>query len=116
MKPTFKDKQKTLFERQKYLRENPTESELLFYNRLKKSGINFIFQKCFIANDYYCIVDFYLPKPHKLVIEIDGEYHNEKNQLVKDAYRDKYLTEKRRMNVIRIKNSDVLTYDISSFV
>lgn len=112
-KPTFKDKQRTMFERQKYLRLNPTPSEVIFKKRLDNLGINYIFQKCFIAKDYYCIVDFYLPKPYKLVIEIDGGYHNLEYQKIKDYYRDKYLTEERNFKVIRINNEDVNTFDLS---
>lgn len=115
MKPTFKEKQKTLFKRQSCLRLMPTQSELLFKQRLEKRNIKFIFQKCFINKDYYCIVDFYLPKPNKIAIEIDGKYHNTHTQIYKDNYKDKYLTEIRDFKVIRIKNEDVLTFDLSVF-
>ena len=113
MKPTFKEKQKTLFSRIKHLKENPTESELIFKSRLEKLGVKFIFQKSFIANDYYAIVDFYLPKPNKIVFEIDGEYHNDICQKYKDAHRTKYLSEIRGFRVIRIDNKDVNTFDLS---
>lgn len=112
IKPSFKDKQKTLFKRQKELRLKPTASELIFKERLDELGISYIFQKAFIAGDYYCIVDFYLPKPYKIVFEIDGGYHDTKEQQIKDYYRDKYLQDKRGFKAIRIKNEDVTTVDI----
>lgn len=86
---SIKDKQKTLFKRQNDLRSKPTESELIFKKRLEENNIKFIFQKCFIGQDYYCIVDFYLPKPFKVCIEIDGGYHDEAKQKAKDYYRTK---------------------------
>lgn len=113
MKPTFKEKQQTLFARQKALRKEPTISELAFKKRLENLGINFIFQKCFIAGDNYCIVDFYLPKPFKLVIEVDGPYHDLKCQKSRDRNRDYYLTKTRGFKVLRIKNDDVDTVDLS---
>lgn len=106
-KPTIKDKQKTLFSRQRQLRIKPTKYELIFKNFLIEIGVDFIFQKAFIAKDYYCIVDFYIPKPYKIVIEIDGEYHNNNSQILKDKKRDDYLTRVRGFSVIRIKNQDV---------
>jgi very-short-patch-repair endonuclease len=36
---------------------------------------------------YNVIVDFYIPKC-KLIIEVDGDYHNEQDQLGKDKSRD----------------------------
>lgn len=111
-KPTIKEKQRTVFERQRNLRTNPTFSELLFKQRLEELGVNFIFQKCFIAADYYCIVDFYLPKPYKIVFEIDGDYHDTMEQKIKDARKDYYLTKVRKFKVVRIKNKDVGTFNI----
>jgi hypothetical protein len=37
--------------------------------------IHYMFQKGFIQGKYYCIVDFYLPKPYNICIEIDGKYN-----------------------------------------
>jgi leucyl-tRNA synthetase len=102
----FKDKQKTLFDRLSKLRENATPSELAFRLLLDKANIKYIFQKGFINGNFYCIVDFYLPKPYKIVIEIDGGYHSTPEQQRKDWARTKYLNE-RGFRVIRFKNEDV---------
>ena len=88
--PTFKEKQKTLFKRQLDLRNNPTPAEFEFKKILDKHGIKYIFQKAFLK-DYYCIVDFYLPKPYGICIEIDGSIHDTIRQRTKDYWRDKYL-------------------------
>lgn len=116
MHPTFQEKQSTLFERVKSLRANATESELIFADRLEKAGIKYIFQKGFIVGDCYCIADFYLPKPYKTVIEIDGDYHFSPQQIAKDKWRDSYLIKDRGFKVVRIKNIEVNTFDLSLIV
>jgi len=115
-KLTFKEKQKTMFERQKKLRDKPTPSELIFKERLENMGIRAIFQKCFIAGEFYCIADFYLPKPFKIVFEIDGEYHETEEQKKRDYAKDMYLTKIRKLKVIRIKNEDVQKFDLSFLI
>lgn len=114
MYPSFRDKQKTLFKRAKELRRKATASELAFEKKLQAIGVKYIFQKCFIQGDYYCIVDFYLPKPYKTCIEIDGGYHNEESQVLKDGRKDKYLTEDRRFNVLRLTNYEAETLSIEA--
>lgn len=111
----FISKQKTLHPRKSELVRKITKSEECFKNRLDDLGIRYIFQKGFIGGDFYCIVDFYLPKPYKLCIEIDGGYHNSEEQKRKDWAKDKYLRG-RKMRVLRIKNEDVLTADIQSLI
>lgn len=94
----------------KQLIRNATYFEHVAKRKLKEAGIRFLFQKGFYCLEgqykgFHCIVDFYLPKPNKIVIEIDGEYH--KMQFGKDRYRDNYLTFVRGFRVIRIENKDV---------
>jgi len=97
------------------LKKNATDAELLFKSRLEKEGIRFMFQKAFIMGNCFCIADFYLPKPARTVIEIDGDYHTTEKQIRRDYIKDKYY-ESRGFRVIRIKNSEVETFDISMFV
>lgn len=73
-------------------------------------------QKGFYKGEFHCIVDFYLPKPLKTCIEIDGGYHDTPKQKYKDYWKDKYLTEVRGFKVIRIKNEDVKNFDVSIFI
>lgn len=94
IKPTFKDKQKTLGKRKQSLKNRPTLSEIFFRRKLDSLKIKYIFQKGFIAGDNYCIVDFYLPKPYKICVEINGGYHDSIDQTIKDAWRYKYLNER----------------------
>jgi very-short-patch-repair endonuclease len=107
---SFIDKQKTLFWRLKKLKSNPTKSELEFMDILDKNNIKYIFQKWFIKWNNYCIIDFYIPNK-KICIEIDGWYHLNKEQKIRDYYRDKYLTEYRKFKVIRILNEDIYNFD-----
>ena len=109
---SFKEKQKTLFKRQLELRKNPTEAELQFKAKLDAKGLKYIFERGFIVGDFYCFVDFYLPKPYKICFEIDGGYHSTDEQKRKDWAKDQYL-KSRGFKVVRIKNEDVPNYEIS---
>lgn len=110
----FKDKQKTLFARKKDLIRKATPSEKLFMLMLDTSGIQYIFQKGFINGGGYYIVDFYIPKPYKLCIEIDGGYHQTSKQILYDKRKDRYLKEERGFKVLRINNEDVGVFNMHS--
>lgn len=105
--PNFKSKQKVSAQRVKQLRNNCTPEEALVRKYLLGKGIKHVFQKGFIKGNCFCIVDFYLPKPYKLCIEIDGPYHRTPEQRKKDSYKDYYLMKTRGFRVLRIVNGDV---------
>ena len=111
----FKDKQKLNFERVKNLRTNPTNAEKLLLDRLICEKVRFIFQKGFIAQNAFVIVDFYFPKPSKLCVEIDGNYHLSPEQQKKDAWRTNYLESVRGFKVIRFTNDQINT-DINTVI
>jgi very-short-patch-repair endonuclease len=106
--PKFKEKQSSCSTRRIKLIDKATKSELIFKKKLKQLNIKFLFQKGFIQGDNFCIVDFYLPKPYRTCIEIDGGYHNTTKQQYRDKYRDKYrdiyLTKDRGFKIIRFTN------------
>lgn len=104
IKPTIEEKQAKCSIRKLALEKRATKSELIFKQKLDNLGVNYLFQKGFIAKDYFCIVDFYLPRPHKLCIEIDGGYHNTPEQILKDERRTRYLQCSRRFKVLRLTN------------
>lgn len=106
-----KAKQRQCEERRKRLIVKATKSELIFKKRLIDLGIRFIFQKGFIKGNGFYIVDFYLPRPHKIAIEIDGKIHNRPDIYLKDFRKNEYLRW-RKIKVLRIKNEDVSTIDI----
>lgn len=86
------------------LKANPTKSEVIFARKLEDLGIKYMFQKGFVKGDFSCIVDFYLPKPHKMCIEIDGGYHTTEKQKYRDAFKDRYLKCSRKFKVLRLAN------------
>lgn len=87
------------------MRNNPTLAERkLWYEYLRNVSVQFLRQR---PIDNF-IVDFYCPKL-KLVIEIDGETHLDKNEniLTKDIDRTKIL-ENYGLKVLRFWNNEVL--------
>ena len=52
------------------------------------------------------LIRFYCPE-EKLIIELDGEHHNEDDQKEYDEKRTRYL-ESLKLRVIRFRNTDVL--------
>ena len=86
----------------KKMRENQTKAEAILWNELKSRKLNeykFRFQ---VPYDNF-ILDFLCPK-HKLIIELDGEYHE--NLKMKDAERDNYFDSK-GYRILRFKNDEV---------
>ena len=57
------------------------------------------------------IADFYIPAI-KLIIEIDGGYHETSKQKARDNFKDEHYKD-RGFSVIRIKNEDVISFDFS---
>lgn len=85
-------------------RNRPTQAEAAVWSFLKGNNLGAHFRRQHIIGDY--IVDFAcLDK--KLVIEIDGEYHNEYEQQIDDAQRTAWL-EGKGFRVIRFTNLEVL--------
>ena len=94
---------KDLKERARKLRKEMTPAEKkLWHEYLRHSNYNFLRQKV-IGN---FIVDFYCSELG-LVIEIDGETHIEKKDILYDNNRTEYL-EKQRLKVLRFWNYDIL--------
>ena len=104
------NKQKRLFIYQKENRNKLTESEKCISNLLDALKIKYISQKGFISGEYFYLIDFYLPKPYKICIEVDGEYHETEEQKIKDKYKDKYLLS-RNFKILRIKNKEAMELD-----
>jgi very-short-patch-repair endonuclease len=105
-KMTEKEKawRKTMRERRKELIRKATHSEVVFEEKLKHLGVRYIAQKGFIAKGFSCIVDFYLPRPIGLCIEVDGGYHNTQERKTKDILKDSYLKNQRGFRVLRLTN------------
>lgn len=96
-----------------------TLSEKVFEKFLIDNKLNY--QKQYIIHimegkkiSHFYIADFYLPY-YNLIIEIDGGYHNEVEQIEKDKIRDITIRKKLKCKIFRFKNNDVYdNYKIKS--
>jgi len=98
-----------LFEFAKKLKANPTEAESVLWLYLSNNQIGFRFKRQHPIKHF--IADFYCHKA-KLVIEIDGGYHQLPEQYEYDKNRD-YELEELELKVIRFTNEQVL-FDIEN--
>ena len=113
MPTNFQRKQALCEKFKKQLRKRPTEAELIFESKLKQLHICFMSQKGFIKDPGFYIVDFYLPRPRKLCIEIDGAYHKLDEQLKRDKQKDDYLIKERNFKVLRLTNEEAIDISLS---
>lgn len=93
-------------------KENPTPAELLMMEKLSFRNIQFRFIHPVVLESQFFTADFYIPK-YGLIIEIDGGIHNRCDQKWRDTVKD-VVYESLGYNVLRIKNSDVDTFDTLS--
>jgi len=92
-----------LFEFAKKMRKNPTEAEAVLWTYLSNKQRDFRFKRQHPIK--YFIADFYCHKA-KLVIEIDGGYHQLPEQYEYDKNRD-YELEELGLKVLRFTNEQV---------
>jgi very-short-patch-repair endonuclease len=94
-----------IFENARKLRNNQTKTEHILWSILKEYKLKgFKFRRQHPISNY--IADFYCHKA-KLIIEIDGEYHNNEEQILIDKERTKYFNEI-GLTEIRFSNQQVL--------
>ncbi len=107
-KKKFREQQKQALanERAFELRQNATQAEKKFKMYLKLLGYKYSFQEPIHTKMTFFIADFYLPR-NKVIIEIDGEYHNDRKQKAKDKARDKVMFQECGLRTLRITNNDV---------
>ena len=84
-------------------RNNPTEAETLLWNYLKNNGLGVTFKRQHIIGDY--ITDF-VCMDSKLIVELDGGYHQLPQQQTNDAERTKWL-ENKGYKIIRFTNEEL---------
>lgn len=93
------------FGKAKVLRKNMTPAETLLWEKLKNPPFSeFKFRRQHPIQNY--IADFY-SHSLKLIIEVDGEYHEDSKQVRLDSERTEVL-EFNGLDVIRFTNEDVL--------
>jgi very-short-patch-repair endonuclease len=96
-------------ERRKELLARQTGAEKRLAVILKNLGIRACPQAVFFLDDYhYRIVDFYLPKPYRIIVELDGSVHDSQDAKNYDAWKDQKLkTAHHRFRILRFKNDEV---------
>jgi leucyl-tRNA synthetase len=85
-------------------RKEATESEALLWNIVRNKNLGYKFRRQHAIGRY--IADFACTEK-RLVIEIDGSYHNTKEQLELDEQRTLELEQKCLFKVIRFTNEEV---------
>ena len=87
------------------LRKNMTKEEIILWSRIRRKQIKEVqfYRQKPIGN---FIADFYCSKA-KLIIELDGSQHYEKEGIEKDKIRDEYF-EGLGLKVLRFTNLEVL--------
>ena len=92
------------FRKAELLRENMTPAETLLWEKIKDNQLGVKFRRQHPIQLF--IVDFYCHE-QKLIIEIDGEYHNSIEQIQKDIEREGLLIFQ-DLSVLRFTNAEVL--------
>jgi type I restriction-modification system DNA methylase subunit/very-short-patch-repair endonuclease len=94
-----------LVARARELRKNQTPAEDLLWELIRSRQVaDLKFRRQHQLGDY--LVDFYCNE-HRLVVEVDGDVHDEKARAKKDATRTKYLESLGNI-VVRFRNEEVL--------
>jgi len=86
-------------------RREMTESETILWNALRKLQCGYHFRRQHPIGDF--IADFICIKKN-LVIEVDGEYHNDPIQQQDDLFRTESISN-RGYSVIRFTNDEIQT-------
>ena len=84
-------------------RNNPTEAESTLWNYLKADALGVTFRRQHIIGDY--IADFVCLET-KLIIELDGGYHQLPKQQGNDEQRSEWL-QRRGFRILRFTNEEL---------
>ncbi|MEC3874552.1 leucine--tRNA ligase [Chryseobacterium salviniae] len=95
---------KVLLQHAKNMRHKATEAEDMLWEMLRNRKLESKFRRQHLIKDY--IVDF-VSLENKLVIEVDGVYHSEREQIEYDTLRTQYLNSF-GYDVLRFSNEEVV--------
>lgn len=98
----LKNKSQLLFRRRE-LRKNQTKQEKMLWKEIRNRKLGIKFRRQYSVGGY--VLDFYCPEI-KLVIELDGKQHSEKENFLYDEERTEYL-KILDCNVLRFKNIEI---------
>ena len=110
-KTAYPDSYSVTKENAKTNRSNMTDAESLLWHYLRQEQLGVRFRRQHVIGDY--IVDFISLK-QRLIIEIDGGYHNDIVQQQEDRIRQNWL-ESMGYKVMRFTNEEVF-YNIESVI
>ena len=110
-KTAYPDSYSVTKENAKTNRSNMTDAESLLWHYLRQEQLGVRFRRQHVIGDY--IVDFISLK-QRLIIEIDGGYHNDIVQQQEDRIRQNWL-ESMDYKVIRFTNEEVF-YHIETVI
>ena len=100
--------QQFLHYHKKRMTNKPTKAEQVFKECLDRHQVNYVFQKMKFKKGIKRIFDFWI-RFHKIIVEIDGGYHNSDDQKIKDKWRQERLIKHGKIrNMLRFTNEDVL--------
>jgi leucyl-tRNA synthetase len=88
----------------KEMRKEPTFAEALLWDAVRNKKLDSKFRRQHLIGNY--IADFVCLES-RLVVEVDGEYHNTPEQIELDEARTFELEQKHRFKVIRFTNDEV---------
>jgi SpoIID/LytB domain protein len=93
-----------LKEKQKTLKKEPTDAEAFLWEHLRNNQLGYKFRRQHIIDSY--IADFVCLEK-KLIVEVDGGYHGDTGQKIKDKERSECLNSI-GFQVLRFNNEEVL--------
>ena len=100
-------KRKFLEKRAAQMRQQPTLSEAVFQKKLEAANFNFKAQWVYDIEGFAGIVDFYL-YDYKLLIEVDGGYHQTEEQRLKDDEKDFVCGKLLNKRLVRLTDEEAL--------
>jgi very-short-patch-repair endonuclease len=104
---TQKVEKRELLKRAKVMRANPTDAERVLWKRLRKKQLGgHKFRRQHVLKPY--IVDFYCAAKN-LVVEVDGDVHDEDEQQAKDEARAEHLEREYGIEIVRFSNEEVVS-------
>ncbi|MFA6273767.1 MAG: endonuclease domain-containing protein [Candidatus Paceibacterota bacterium] len=92
-----------LLPRRRELRKNQTKQEEILWQYIRNRKLGVKFKRQYSVGGY--VLDFYCPE-FKLVIEIDGNQHSKKEEVLYDEERTNFL-KILGCNVLRFKNIEI---------
>ncbi|MXN92125.1 leucine--tRNA ligase [Flavobacterium sp. Sd200] len=95
----------TLVEHGKANRKEATEAEILLWEALRNKNLGYKFRRQHAIGKY--IADF-VALEKRLIVEVDGGYHNQAEQIELDEERTLELEQKYLFKVLRFTNDEVL--------